>query len=194
MKLLDIGATIGVGKYKPCHYKKIYRLWFNMLSRCYDDRTQKNSPTYQGCQVASEWLDFQKFAEWYIQNNTNEDWTLDKDILHKGNRIYGPDTCCFVPQCINSMFIVRSALANGLPPGVHYKPRYNSHKEITHYVICASCKDGFGKQKHLGHFATIEEAFDAYKIYKKQIIVMAANRFKHQLAPHVYQALINYEI
>ena len=31
-------------------------------------------------------------------------WELDKDILEKGNKTYSPETCCFVPRVINSLY------------------------------------------------------------------------------------------
>ena len=30
---------------------------------------------------------------------------MDKDILVKHNKIYSPDTCMFVPQTINNLFV-----------------------------------------------------------------------------------------
>lgn len=34
-----------------------------------------------------------------------EGWHLDKDILLKGNKVYSPETCAFVPAKINSLLI-----------------------------------------------------------------------------------------
>jgi len=65
---------LGVGKYKPCHSidkngiaktTKQYATWTSMLQRCYDVKFKINLPTYIGCSVCGEWLNFQTFAEWY---------------------------------------------------------------------------------------------------------------------------------
>jgi hypothetical protein len=45
---------------------------------------------------------------------------LDKDILYKGNKIYSPDTCVFVPQEINALFVKNDANRGDLPIGVFY--------------------------------------------------------------------------
>lgn len=47
-------------------------------------------------------------------------WALDKDILVKGNKIYSPETCCFVPQEINNLFTKRKSCRGTLPIGVKY--------------------------------------------------------------------------
>ena len=40
-------------------------------------------------------MDFQVFSKWYEENYI-EGFQLDKDIITKGNRVYGPTTCKFV--------------------------------------------------------------------------------------------------
>lgn len=43
------------------------------------------------------------FKKWFDENYI-KGYELDKDILIKGNRIYSPDTCCFVPSFINRLY------------------------------------------------------------------------------------------
>ena len=45
-------------------------------------------------------------------------WELDKDILVKGNKIYSPDTCCFVPKEVNTVFTKRQSKRGDYPIGV----------------------------------------------------------------------------
>lgn len=103
---------IGEGKYKSKENNKItkeYKHWIHMLQRCYDNKFQEKHPTYNGCSVCEEWLNFQNFAEWFNKNYyeiDNETMCLDKDILSdKTNKIYSPNTCLIVPKRINSLFI-----------------------------------------------------------------------------------------
>ena len=108
--LYGIGC-IGIGKFKSRDENgkptKAYIAWKHMMKRCYDLKFQEKYPTYKGCTVCQEWWNFQVFAEWYYSHYyeiENERMALDKDILCKGNKLYSPDTCVFVPQFINTLF------------------------------------------------------------------------------------------
>ena len=93
------------GKLVVCKY---YRTWKNMLERCYDSNLHLKHPTYIGCIVCEEWLTFSNFKAWMeTQDFGGKD--LDKDILVKGNKIYSPETCIFVTNAINLLFIKRDA-------------------------------------------------------------------------------------
>jgi hypothetical protein len=55
--------------------------------------------------VCNEWHNFQNFAEWFCKNYCDasmDKWQLDKDIIVPGNRVYSPETCCFVPNAVNN--------------------------------------------------------------------------------------------
>ena len=61
--------------------------------------------SYLGVGVADEFLNFQLFAAWCIQQPgyNKEKWELDKDLLSpKGDKKYSMETCCFLPSKINS--------------------------------------------------------------------------------------------
>tara|TARA_R110000744_G_scaffold170264_2_gene288409 strand:- start:13941 stop:14603 length:663 start_codon:yes stop_codon:yes gene_type:complete len=75
-----------------------YSRWRAILRRCYCPKQQKITPQYIGCTVATEWYNFQNFAEWFTKHYI-KGMQLDKDIIIKGNREYSPDKCIFVtPQ------------------------------------------------------------------------------------------------
>lgn len=57
----------------------VYRVWSQMLARCYSKSQQAKQPSYVGVTVCDEWHNFQNFAEWY-ENNKVEGWVLDKDF------------------------------------------------------------------------------------------------------------------
>ena len=61
-------------------YTRAYRAWNGMLERCYYQKSLKARPTYIGCEVCDEWLNFQVFAEWHERNYV-EGYQLDKDVL-----------------------------------------------------------------------------------------------------------------
>lgn len=101
---------IGEGDYKATvdgKNTKMYAVWSSMLQRCYDKDVKHNLDSYSNCTVCEQWLNFQNFAKWFDNNYyeiEGQKMQLDKDILYKGNKIYSPDTCMFVPQEINLMF------------------------------------------------------------------------------------------
>ena len=93
---------IGDGAHSPYlsgkHSAK-YLKWKAMLERCYNHKTQAKNPSYKGVTVCQEWHNFQNFGAWYDQNYI-EGHHIDKDIKQRGvkDKIYSPDTCCFVTR------------------------------------------------------------------------------------------------
>lgn len=133
------------------------------------------------------WIDFQNFfanrhPEWFEENYI-EGWQLDKDILVKGNKIYSPETCCFVPSCINNLFIKSNKIRGEFPIGVSKrKDKYISQIQKSKKV------------KYIGMFETLLEAFDAYKVEKEKHIKNIADEYKDYLNPKVYEALYKYKV
>lgn len=102
---------VGEGKYKTRENgkkTKCYNTWHSMIQRCYSEKYHEKRPTYIDCKVCEEWHDFQNFGEWFDNNYyevEGETMALDKDILFKHNKTYSAETCIFVPQTINSLFV-----------------------------------------------------------------------------------------
>lgn len=171
---------LGVGPYGS--KTKTYQTWKGMMNRCYDAKELLKCPTYIGCSVTEHWHNFQNFAPWFEENYSKE-YTLDKDILLKGNKIYGSETCCFVPQEINKLFTKRQNKRGCLPIGVTaLKNRYVAQIQASN------------KQIHIGCFSTPEEAFQAYKVAKEAHIKEMAEIWKDRIFPKVYEALYNYKV
>lgn len=115
---------IGVGEFKSRDgnkLSKLYRLWANMLRRCYDKSNLIKNPTYTDCIVVKRWHDFQNFCEDVLKmpNWNTPGFDLDKDLRVIGNKKYGPKYCSFVPKEVNS-FLTK---ARSVVP-VKYKNRY----------------------------------------------------------------------
>ena len=186
---------IGEGKYKVSENgkrTKAYQTWSSMLQRCYDPYYINKEPVYIDVYVCDEWHNFQNFAKWYYRNYyeiPNERIELDKDILFKGNKIYSPETCIFVPQRINSLFIKqqRKRKNKNLPIGVFY---YNNNSLMA--KISKTRKD----KKILGVFPLDKpfQAFTCYKNYKENYIKQIANEYKNIIPIELYEALYNYEV
>lgn len=182
---------LGVGEHKAVSNgkkTKVYKAWNSMIERCYDKRVHAKNPTYTDCEVCEEWKNFQNFAEWFEQNYyeiEEEKTCLDKDILIKGNKIYSPDTCVFVPQSINTLFVKCDATRGNLPIGVSYKKRINKYM--------AQCNLN-GQIRFLGYYSNPEEAFQAYKRFKESVIQSKADEYLYQIPENLYEAMINYEV
>ena len=169
-----------------------YIRWRSMLRRCYSGEYQKRYPTYKGCTVCKEWLNYSDFKKWYDVNYyeiEGERMALDKDILVKGNKIYSPNTCVFVPQNINILFIKRNKARGKYPIGV-YKPN-NSNK---YQAQCNTFYNGKMQHKYLGLYNTIEDAFNAYKKFKETEIKQIADEYKDKIPNKLYEAMYNYEV
>ena len=158
-----------------------------MHKRCYDPKYQEKHQTYKGCTVCQLWNNYQEFAKWDNENYYevgNEQMTLDKDILNKGNKVYSPDTCVYVPQFINTLFTKRDVERGECPIGVcKFRNKFQ-----------ARLSKGNGKQIHLGTYSTPEEAFQVYKEAKEAYIKEVAEEYKGKIDHRAYEALMNYEV
>jgi len=169
---------------------KYYTFWKGIIERCYNKSYQTKRPTYKGCTVCEEWHNFQNFGRWYDENYyeiEDKKMCLDKDILKKGNKIYSPETCVIVPDDINLLFIKNNANRGDLPIGVI---QYKASKKYL--AQCGISKNTHHRNKYLGLFTNIEDAFIAYKNFKEYFIKKIADEYKNVIPEILYEAMYKY--
>ena len=161
-----------------------YETWRGMIRRCYSENDRLRFPTYSDVLVDPLWFNFQIFAKWYDENYyevNNEKMTLDKDIIKKGNKLYCPEMCIFVPQRINKLFIKCNGKRGKFPIGVIW------HKDYKKYsAVCDS--------KHISWHDNPTEAFKSYKKYKESHIGQVAEEYKNKIPIKIYESLLNYKV
>ena len=72
--------------------KRLYSIWHNMKSRCYNPNTEKfKYYGGKGISVCEEWKNnFKAFYDWAVANGYRDDLTIDRINGSKG---YSPDNC-----------------------------------------------------------------------------------------------------
>jgi len=181
--VMDIPKSVGRGGRCDPLYKK----WNGMMQRCYNPKNKIGNPSYEACTSSETFRHFSKFKSWcYSQIGCEQEgWHLDKDILIKGNKVYSEDTCCIVPPEINVALTNNKSVRGSFPQGVIYnstKTRYRARIQRGE------------KWESLGTYDTPEEAFYAYKPVKESHIKSLAEKWKDQIDPRVYEALMNWVI
>lgn len=172
---------------------KEYRAWKGIIYRCFDKKEKEKHKTYREVTCCKEWLLFENFYEWlHSQENFNNwgenRWEIDKDILFKGNKIYSPETCCLVPQNVNSLFVNKNNHRGNLPIGI---------KKSSKNSFLARCSNPItGEREYLGSYSTPFYAFLAYKQYKENIIKQVAELeySKGNITKRCYDAMLKYEV
>lgn len=191
-----MGLKFGVGVYTKGIYKTVNPdgsaskesyTWNHMLERCYSEKYKQAHKTYESCTVDERFHHFQYFAEWCNSQVgfVNKGWHLDKDILVKGNKIYSPDICVFVPQEVNVFYTKRDLDRGDYPIGVYW------HNPTSKYRAQISLN---GLRKHLGLFESPEGAYEAYKEAKEAYAKELAYKYKDIVDNRVYDALMFYEV
>jgi hypothetical protein len=190
--IFDVGC-IGVGKYTTHKNGKMtiqYKAWRSMLKRCYDEEHRHEHPTYKDCAICEEWHNFQNFAKWFNENYyevKGQRMEVDKDILHKGNKIYSPTNCIIVPNRVNSLFVKNDADRGEYPIGVYYNKRDDK--------IISCCKNINNKTTYLGIYNTPEDAFYlGYKPFKEKLIKEVADLYKDYIPKQLYEAMMNWTV
>ena len=118
---------------------------------------------------------------------------LDKDILCKGNKIYSPENCVFVPQRINNLFVkMNNPLdRNGIIGTI----------DLDNGKCGWQCSyiDKNGKYKRAtGTCNTKIEAFQCYKSFKEKVIKDVIDSYEGKIPEPFYsrlrEAMYNYRV
>ena len=160
-----------------------YITWKGMLERCY---TTDCGSSYEGCSVCDEWLYYPNFKKWYDSNyydvNNGERMHLDKDILHRGNRIYSPENCMFVPNKINIQFkSCGNVKYTDLPTGITIHPTTKGYT-----VSCGNKRRKYG-------VINLKEAIQIYYKFKKELLEEVLSNYEGLLSEYIYNFLHNYD-
>lgn len=168
------------------HLPRLYRLWADMFTRTSPAYWSKR-PAYSGTIVDPAFIHFADFASWAVKqaNWDKPGYQLDKDILHRGNLRYGPDTCVFVPLALNSLLTKPANRRRDLPIGSRRE------KGCDALIVSLSIN---GQKKYIGRFKSADDAFAAYKQAKEAEIKRVAELWKSEIDPRAYAALMAYEV
>ena len=166
---------------------KVYRTWCGMIKRCYASYSLVKRPSYVGCSVSDEFLNFSYFKKWYFKQvgSGEENYHFDKDLLVKGNKIYSPETCCFIPKEINSLLTTTNRSRGNTPLGVSKRQKSGNY-EVT------LCRDN--KDYHLGTYSCPVQAFNVYKEAKEDYFRSKAEKYKGKISDEAYEALKNRKV
>lgn len=185
----DYTCSTGVGvngKWKVTWSCPYMVTWKSMLARCYSAVHQKTHPTYIGCTVCEEWLTFSNFKAWMEK----QDWKgrhLDKDLLTKGNRVYSPDTCIFVPNDVNQL--VSHKKKGVLPLGIQYEKDRGLYRAL--------CKVG-GIRKFKGRRDNALDAHLLWVVGKMEQVEFLRNKYSSdnnvQRALNRVEAMLDYHL
>ena len=102
------------------------------------------------------------------------------------NKVYNENTCVFIPKEINLVLTKSDKKRGEHPIGVSW------HSKSKTFV--AQVSKNKGKREYLGLFNTEIEAFNAYKKAKEYFVKEQANKWKSQIDPRAYEALMNYQV
>lgn len=162
--------------------------WRSLIQRCYDTNpnTANQRVGYEDVTICDEWLNFTNFKAWVEQQIgfDQKGWQLDKDLLIKGNKIYRPEACIYLPAKVNKLLLKSRKSRGDYPIGV---------SQTASGRFSANCHDTI-KGNYLGAFDTPEEAFSVYKKRKEEVIKQVAEEYKDIIDSRAYKALINYEV
>ena len=141
--------------------------WRGMLKRCYLSSYHVTNPTYVGCTVCEDWHLFSNFKSW-METQDWENKQLDKDLLIYQNKVYSPETCCFISQSLNKFMTKNNACRGDLPLGVAMETKHKNGE----YVCRLKYRSAISYDNHstrIGGFETIEEAHRAWQSEKMRL-------------------------
>ena len=211
---LKCGHT-GGGDFIPYSFDREAVLLQSIIHRCCNDSG------YGDVTWSENFSDVEYFRSWCLvqvgykeRDSNNNVWHIDKDLLSPYDcRMYGEKNCVFLPQCINNLLVRRgSCKIKTLPTGVTYlkdptKPYITSREICVKYLVDGEHGEQSDLPKHytsiitmkgvahsLGRFSTAEAAGAAYDYAKKVYLTEVAEKWKDEIDPRAYQALLNFDL
>lgn len=176
-----------------------YGVYDGIRARCKGENNDKNyHACYNDTSMCREWLDNPKsFVKWYLIHYyqvDNESMAVDKDLFGNSSHVYSPDTCCILPQGLNTLlsnckkhYTAGMTPENSLPYGVRYNSKINKYYgEITFSGADDSVK--------LSYHNTPEKAFEEYKAMKQADIYITAAKYKDKIPEYIYKQLLTVEV
>lgn len=164
------------GKYKHC---PIYQSWVNMIERSFCPKYKEKYPTYIDVTCCDDWLNFSSFREWMITNKWQKN-SLDKDICVKGNKVYAPELCIFVPMYINNAFSDKSR-KDSIPSGV----------EVSRHGTYRARLSVKGKYMSFGSYKNISDAIDAHQKEKNNYLMSLVDEYSDQMDMRAIDAIVS---
>lgn len=162
------------GKITMC---KFYERFKNMMQRGYSKTLNT------GASVCAEWVSFSKFKSW-MEIQIWQGLELDKDILVKGNKEYGPEFCAFVPKRLNTLLGTVKASRGEYPLGVYYQNKNKQAvSELNHPYrarVSTTSEEGKIKTLNIGYYKTALEAHKAWQWAKALEIEKAVTWYATQ--------------
>ena len=152
----DMPVGYSTGPEKP-----VYDQWVNVLYRAgggKDGAFYKKKPTYVGTTVCEDWLTVSNFVAWVKSHESWQGKRIDKDILCPGNKHYSPETCVLVSTRLNNLLCDSAAKRGEYPKGVN--------RDGKTYRARLGGTNG----RHLGNYATVEEAHRVYCVAREEYI------------------------
>ena len=150
---LKSGITKSCGCYREDFRKKhnltrtrLYRIWRDMRSRCNNPKTRGyNRYGGRGIAVCNEWLDFENFNKWAINNGYNDNLTIDRI---DNNKNYEPSNCRWATmeeQSQNTSKVINITYNNE----THSLSKWARIIGISRHTLYARYKNGWGIEKML---------------------------------------------
>lgn len=195
--ILNIGAFGDVSRFnlellEPKQRKYLYDLYRDMIKRIYNPRNIYEINSYDKSLLDNRWFTYENFLNWVFNdkgNNFHYYYNLDKDLIKPGNKIYGPDTCIFLPDHLNKAISINKTtlnLSQGVIKNKDGKRKYG-----------AVIRSNFFNLKHDFNLTFSEaESFLKYAAAKHYILKMYAQIYfnNNEINLKVKKLIENYEI
>lgn len=149
---------------------EFHSLWREIIRRGYSEKEKQRHNGYLTSKVEPVWHRFSSFKSWMTEQKY-AGLSLDKDILVSGNKVYGPETCVFVPAYVNTCLVLSNSIRGELPVGVSISKAYlEAGRKNIYNAAIKNKRSERGKQKNLGNFETPYLAHCAWRKEKIKIL------------------------